>query len=82
VICLDLGGPAQQISEETGIKVPAMNPEQTTRDLASAMRQLAEDPELRARMADAGIQSVRQSCSWEYKGRFWARLYEEVSNRR
>jgi glycosyltransferase involved in cell wall biosynthesis len=82
VICLDLGGPAQQISEETGIKVPAMNPEQTTRDLASAMRRLAQDPELRARMADAGIRSVRQSCSWERKGRFWARLYEEVSDRR
>lgn len=47
VICLDLGGPAVQVTEETGIKVAAHTPMQVIADLAGAMRRLAEDPGLR-----------------------------------
>jgi hypothetical protein len=39
---LKLGGPAVQVTEETGIKVAAENPEQTVHDLAKAMIRLAE----------------------------------------
>jgi glycosyltransferase involved in cell wall biosynthesis len=50
VICLDLGGPAQQVTVETGFKVPALNPEQTVKALADAMVQLAKNEDLRLRM--------------------------------
>lgn len=78
VICLNLGGPAVQLTRETGIKVPASDPEQTIRDLADAITRLAQDPELRTHMGSAGRRRVREVYSWETKGRLWAELYEEV----
>jgi glycosyltransferase involved in cell wall biosynthesis len=39
VICLNLGGPAVQVTEETGFKIEAHNPEQAVRDLAASMVQ-------------------------------------------
>src|SRR5205823_11967821 len=36
VICLDLGGPALQVTPDTGIKVPAPAPEQVVHYLAAA----------------------------------------------
>src|SRR5205085_1454539 len=54
VICLDLGGPALQVTEETGIKVPAIAPEQVVHDLAAALSRLASDPALRVRLGQAG----------------------------
>src|SRR5208337_4499961 len=44
VVCLDLGGPALQVTEDTGIKVPATSPEQVVSDLATAFYKLASDP--------------------------------------
>jgi len=37
VICLNLGGPGVQVTDETGIKVLAQTPEQAVQDLAQAM---------------------------------------------
>jgi len=51
VICLDLGGPALQVSEATGIKIPAISPPQVVADLASALKQLAGDPSRRHDLA-------------------------------
>ena len=45
VVCLDLGGPATQVTEETGIKVPAPVPNQAVSGLAEAMTRLARDSE-------------------------------------
>jgi glycosyltransferase involved in cell wall biosynthesis len=80
VICLDLGGPAVQVTEETGIKVPAHNPEQAVRGLADAMIQLASDPELRLRMGQAGQRRVNEMFDWEVKGQFFDQIYKEILN--
>jgi glycosyltransferase involved in cell wall biosynthesis len=56
VICLDLGGPALRVTEETGIKIPAGHPLKVEHELAAAMRRLAGDPALRDRMGRAGRQ--------------------------
>jgi glycosyltransferase involved in cell wall biosynthesis len=56
VICLDLGGPALRVTDETGIKIPARHPRQVERDLAEAMRRLAGDRDLLRRMGQAGRQ--------------------------
>lgn len=77
VLCLDLGGPAIQVTEQTGFKVPAYSPEQVVRDLSKAMVQL-EDSELRVRMGEAGHKRVSELFSSEVKGRSLAQLYKDV----
>jgi glycosyltransferase involved in cell wall biosynthesis len=78
VICLELGGPATQITTETGFKIPAHNPEQAVKDMAKAMQRLACEPELRVAMGKAGRQRVNQLYSWEMKGKFLRKLYTEI----
>ncbi len=78
VICLDLGGPATQITEETGIKVPAPDPEKAVLGLSDAMIRLAGDPELRSRMGKAGQQRVREVFDWDVKGEFFAQLCQDI----
>ena len=77
VICLDLGGPAVQVTEETGIKVAAIDPEQVARDVAAAMTRLAEDPALRLRMGQAGQKRVKEVFDWDLKERLLLDLYEK-----
>lgn len=77
-VCLDLGGPAIQITEETGFKIPAHTPEQAVRDLAEAITRLAKDSELRVRMGQAGQKRVSEMYGWETKGQLLAQLYEEI----
>ena len=64
VVCLDCGGPAQQVTAETGIRVPATTPEQAVRDLACAFETLALNPDLRARMGEAGRARVLRDFCW------------------
>lgn len=77
VICLNLGGPATQVTEETGIKVSAVEPEQAVRGLADAMVRLASDRELRVQMGQAGQKRVREFYDWEVKGQYLAQIYEK-----
>ncbi len=78
VICLDLGGPAAQVTPETGFKVPAYNPEQSISGLSEAMTALANDKNLRLQMGRSGQQRVRECYSWEVKGNQLAQIYEEI----
>ena len=78
VICLDLGGPALQVTEETGIKVPTVSPEQVVNDLAEAMCFLARDPDLRKRMAEAARRRVKEYFDWNKKGEWMNNLYQKV----
>jgi glycosyltransferase involved in cell wall biosynthesis len=75
VICLDLGGPALQVTEETGIKVPAIAPGQVIRDLAAAMSRLAGDPALRVRLSQAGRLRAELDFNWDKKGEWMNQLY-------
>ena len=78
VICLDLGGPAVQVTETTGFKIPALHPEQAITAIAHAMVCLAHDSELRLRMGLAGRQRVNQCFNWETKGKFLADVYQKI----
>lgn len=78
VICLDLGGPALQVTEETGFKIPARTPEQAVADMAGAMAKLARDPHLRRRMGEAAQRRAKEEFSWEGRGEEIARFYREV----
>jgi glycosyltransferase involved in cell wall biosynthesis len=78
VICLDLGGPALQVTEETGIKIPAISPSQAIADLSVAMEELARDPARRARLGQAGRARVSRLYNWEEKGKYLADLYDQA----
>lgn len=78
VICLDLGGPAIQVTEETGYKIPASDPDQVVRDLAESMTRLAVDPQLRVRLGQAAQKRASQVFSWDIKGQFFNQLYHEI----
>jgi glycosyltransferase involved in cell wall biosynthesis len=78
VICLDLGGPAVQVTEETGFKVPANTPTQAIHDLAEVMACLAKDSELRVRMGQVGQKRVAQFFNWDMKAKSLTQLYETI----
>ena len=78
VVCLDLGGPALQVTEQTGIKVPAKTPEQAIRDLAAAFGRLASDPAFRIRLAEGARQRAELDFSWEKKGEWMNEVYLSV----
>ncbi|GAB1545540.1 hypothetical protein NUACC21_82160 [Scytonema sp. NUACC21] len=81
VICLDLGGPAMLVSEETGVKVPAHTPEQAVQDIADAMVRLSKDSELRWQMGQAAKRKVRiEPFSWKAKGQHLSLSYQELFN--
>ncbi len=78
VICLDLGGPAQQVTPETGFKIPAHTLQQTLADLAIAMEKVSDNAELRVRMGQAGQRLVREDFTWEAKGRLLSEVYKQL----
>ncbi|WP_416666466.1 glycosyltransferase family 4 protein [Egbenema bharatensis] len=78
VICLDLGGPAIQVTEATGMKIPAHDPDQTVQDMAEAMQRLAIDSDLRLRLGKAAQQRVKDTFRWDAVGQTFAHIYEQV----
>lgn len=82
VVCLDLGGPAAQVTEETGFKIPAHTPKQAVADIAEAMSCLAKEPKLRVRMGHAGQRRVSEVFDWKVKGLLLSQLYEEILTQR
>ena len=80
VICLDLGGAAALVDDQTGIKVAANTPNQAVSDLAQALTALGTNPDLRHTMGEAGRQRVRDEYIWEKKGDRLDRLYASVLN--
>jgi len=78
VICLDLGGTALQVTQETGIKVPAISPEQVVHDLAAGIDHLARDASHRARLGQAARERVTEHFNWERKGEDVAHLYRQL----
>jgi len=78
VLCLDLGGPALQVTEETGVKIPATSPSQAIGDLSLAMEELARDPGRRTRLGYAGRERVSSLYNWEEKGKYLTDLYNQA----
>ncbi len=75
VVCLDLGGPAEQVNEQTGIRVMAKSPEQAVQDISEALVRLWRDPELRARLSQGGRQRVNEVFNWNRKGEWMNEIY-------
>ena len=78
VLCLDIGGPALQVTAETGFKISAFSPEQVVKDLAEAMLTLAVNTHLCCRMGEAAGRRVKKCFDWDRKGEQMNEIYEKV----
>lgn len=78
VLCLNLGEPAIQVTDKTGIKIAADEPYQAVRDLAAAMIQLAKDREMIVSMGLAGRARVSQHYTWKAVGKNLNQLYIDI----
>lgn len=76
VVCLDLGGPALQVSAETGFKISADDPCKAIHELAGALISLAQDPSLRMRMSIASRKRVQEIFNWRHVGETFEALYQ------
>lgn len=81
VICLDVGGPAVQVTDETGFKVPAIKPGRAVSDLAAAMRRLSEERGLLASMSEAARRRATEDFGWSSRSARLADLHMEVWSR-
>ena len=82
VICLDLGGPAAQVTASTGFRIRPRTTSQVVRDLSEAMQRLAADPALRRQMGAAGRRRCMEELCWESKGRLLDAVYKEIVEKR
>jgi glycosyltransferase involved in cell wall biosynthesis len=78
VICLNLGGPATQVTAESGVKIPAQDPDQASRDIAAAMIKLARDQDLWRRLSQGARDRVKQEFTWTSKAKQFDRIYKRV----
>ncbi len=76
VVCLNLGGPALQVTRETGIKVRPSSELKTIDELTRAISRLAKDAPLRLCMGSASRQRVKEHFDWANKARILARTYQ------
>lgn len=67
IICLDLGGPATQVTAATGFRISGGSRAQVVRDIGAAMRKLGLDHQLRLRMGAAAREHIVQDFQWERK---------------
>jgi glycosyltransferase involved in cell wall biosynthesis len=79
VICLDLGGPALQVTEETGIKIRAIAPDQAAADITTALEHILGDSLHRARLGEAGRTRIERHFSSDRLGGELAALYRELA---
>jgi glycosyltransferase involved in cell wall biosynthesis len=67
VVCLDLGGPAAQVTRETGFLVRADDPDRAVSEMGEILALLAASPDVRLRKGMAGRVHVQTHFAWERK---------------
>ena len=78
VACLDIGGPASQITPETGFAAPATNPAAAVAALAGFLERLDRDRGLLARMSVAAREHVRKNYTMRRVNEEMRRFYGEA----
>jgi len=76
VICVDLGGPSMHVTEDCGVKVAPLSPEQVVGDLAAALERLHTDEELRLRMGKAARERAARLYHWDRLGERMLEIYQ------
>jgi glycosyltransferase involved in cell wall biosynthesis len=82
VVAMDFGGPAEIVDATVGWKVPLADEESAISGLASALRQVYQDPRGAAKKGIAGRSRVIKQFTWHAKIRAAEAIYEEILNAR
>ena len=77
VICLNLGGPSVQVTEESGFKISAIEPEQTVHDIAAVMSRLSKTRDLLIRKGEAARKRAID-FTWDERAARMAQFHKEV----
>ena len=78
VITAARGGPNWIIDDRSGIRIPVTDPVRFPADIASAVRRLASNDELRHRLGQGARTKVSQEGLWRNKAARMVDLYEET----
>jgi glycosyltransferase involved in cell wall biosynthesis len=78
LVVADRGGPANVVDASCAIAVPAVDPEQFARDLATGLAPLLDDSGLRAQMGAAARRRVADVALWDRKATAMQALYDDV----
>jgi glycosyltransferase involved in cell wall biosynthesis len=82
VVCLQGGGPGFQVTDLTGIAVPATSEKETVDALAHALSQLAKYPELRLTMGREARKRAREIFVWSTVADIMRRIYGSVGTKK
>jgi len=78
VVCLDIGGPGLHINDECGIKLTPTSPEETARNLASALERLYLDEDLRITLGQAARKRAETDYHWDILGERLMAIYQPI----
>jgi glycosyltransferase involved in cell wall biosynthesis len=78
VVTADRGGPGWIVDDASGLRIPVTDPETYARDIAAALRRLAEEPGLSSRLGRARGQGSREGL-WSAKAARMVALYADIA---
>jgi glycosyltransferase involved in cell wall biosynthesis len=77
-LIVDYGGPAELVSEATGIKLPMRPREELVESLRIAMENLAANPARCKGMGEAAANEVRREHTWTAKAERMMQIYRQI----
>ena len=78
VVCLDIGGPASQVTPETGFAAPAASPEEAVQAMAAFLARIASNRALLADMSAKARVRVREKFSMRMMGSAIDSFYQQA----
>lgn len=79
VICLDTGGPATQVADGCGLRIPVSNPSRVVAEMGAAMRQIALNPGLRSELSANARRHCLSQYSWSNRIAQYLCIYEQIT---
>lgn len=79
VVCVNSSGMSIITDEQSAIRLEVTDPDQMAKDMAKAIEELIENPEKRTQMGLAAQQRITNEFTWEAKGIFMDKLFNELS---
>jgi glycosyltransferase involved in cell wall biosynthesis len=78
VVCLDVGGPAAQVTPETGFAAPVTNPQEAVEAMAAFLTRLADDRGLLKQMSANARERVREKFTMQQLGASFESFYKQA----
>lgn len=79
VICLNWAGMEIITDDQSAIRLPVSDSKQMPKDMAKAICKLIDNPQLRINMGNAARERIQNAFSWEEKGLFMEKLFNQLS---